>query len=212
MLRDFLTLRSPAEAELIEKRSRFIAYARPVESETEAAEILAAIRVEHRDATHHVYAYQIGRQNELQRSNDDGEPSGTAGRPVLDAIRQAGLQNSMVVVVRYFGGTLLGTGGLVRAYGQAAALGIAAAGIVKKVPALRLAFSCPYPLWGKLESGLAAHACQPEQLQFREVVELNCLLPVAEKAAFFRWLQELSGGSISPLVLEEDVFLSREPE
>ncbi|MEE0775862.1 MAG: YigZ family protein, partial [Bacillota bacterium] len=113
---DKIILAKDAEVELIEKKSRFIGYCSIAHSEEEAQSFIESIKKKHWDATHNVYAYQIGKHSEIQRSTDDGEPSGTAGRPVLEVIKGEGLTDAVVVVTRYFGGTLLGTGGLVRAY------------------------------------------------------------------------------------------------
>ena len=131
MLAEYTTILNGAEAELIEKKSRFIATVRPVKDENEAKAFIGEMRKKYWDATHNVFAYQIGERNEIQRSSDDGEPQGTAGKPVLDVLMGGDIKNTAVVVTRYFGGTLLGTGGLVRAYGRSAKLGIEEAGIAK---------------------------------------------------------------------------------
>lgn len=125
----YITLAREAEAEFEEKHSRFISRAAPVKSEAEAADLLRRVRADYPGATHYVWAYTM-RNGAQARYTDDGEPSGTAGRPVLDVIVKSGCDNSCVVVVRYFGGTLLGAGGLVRAYARSAAIALEAAGIV----------------------------------------------------------------------------------
>ncbi len=131
---DYKTVRAAASGELTEKRSRFIGYCKPVSTEEEATAFIASIRSRHWDARHNVYAYSL-REGNLRRYSDDGEPSGTAGMPVLDVLQKSGVTDVCVVVTRYFGGVLLGTGGLVRAYSQAARLGLNAAQVV---PALLL--------------------------------------------------------------------------
>ncbi|MBO4872538.1 MAG: YigZ family protein [Lachnospiraceae bacterium] len=123
----YLLLMYPAEGEYESKRSRFLARAVPVRSEEEAAAVLSARRKEHYAARHHCYAYVLGPKNETVRFSDDGEPSGTAGKPILETLLGSGLHNALVVVTRYFGGTLLGTGGLVRAYAAAAKAALDAA-------------------------------------------------------------------------------------
>ncbi len=128
MLDEYTTVLNRAEAEMIEKKSRFIATVSPAATEEEAKNFIAEMRKKYWDATHNVFAYQIGERNEIQRSSDDGEPQGTAGKPVLDVLVGEDIKNTVVVVTRYFGGTLLGTGGLVRAYGRSAKLGIEEAG------------------------------------------------------------------------------------
>ena len=146
-----ITIATPTTAELIEKKSRFIGQAFPVNNEQEAQDQLAAIRTKHRAARHNVYAWVIGADNEFMRSSDDGEPAGTGGRPVLEAIKKSGLQNIMIVVTRYFGGILLGSGGLTRAYGKAAQLAIDEAAVIKRLPAQKYAITCSYPYLSKTE-------------------------------------------------------------
>lgn len=146
-----ITIAAAATAELIEKKSRFIGQAFPVNDEQEAQEQLAAVKSKHRAARHHVYAWVIGVNNEFMRSSDDGEPAGTGGRPVLETIKKTGLQNILVVVTRYFGGILLGSGGLTRAYGKAAQMALEAAPIVQKTHAQKYAITCGYPYLSKTE-------------------------------------------------------------
>ena len=127
----YKTVQNHAETLLVEKKSKFYSNVCPVESEEEALEFLATIKKKYSDATHNVYAYIID-ENNIFRYSDDGEPGGTAGMPVLDTIRKEGLVDVIVVVTRYFGGTLLGTGGLVHAYGASAKQGLIEAGIVTR--------------------------------------------------------------------------------
>ena len=124
MLDEYLTLGSTGSDMVVIRRSKFIGVAGPATDEAMALSLLESVKSEHKQATHHVYAYQIGENNQLQRFSDDGEPSGTAGMPVLEVIKQMDLRNVVVVVTRYFGGTLLGAGGLVRAYTEGAKIGI----------------------------------------------------------------------------------------
>ena len=127
----YKTVADEAETLMIEKKSKFYSHVKPVQNEEEALEFLGRIRSENRDATHNVYAYVID-ENNIFRYSDDGEPSGTAGMPVLDTIRKSGITDVIVVVTRYFGGTLLGTGGLVHAYGASARQGLAEAGVITR--------------------------------------------------------------------------------
>lgn len=126
----FLMTLEGGEGEIVEKKSRFIATVRPVASEEEALAFIEEMKKKYWDARHNCSAFVIGRNQELMRFSDDGEPQGTAGKPMLDVLLGAGLHNTAVVVTRYFGGTLLGTGGLVRAYGGAAALALQKARVV----------------------------------------------------------------------------------
>ena len=120
MLEKYVTIKGTGQAEVVEKKSRFIANVVPVHSEEEAMAEIEKFRKKYYDARHNVFAFQVGNEKQLQRYSDDGEPSGTAGMPVLDVIRGRDIHDVLIVVTRYFGGTLLGTGGLVRAYGQSA--------------------------------------------------------------------------------------------
>ena len=128
----YLTIAEPAEAIYKERSSKFLTYAYPVESEEEIQELLDAVRTEYYDATHHCYAYRLGPQGEVFRANDDGEPSGTAGKPILGQLLSADLTNCLVVVVRYFGGTKLGVSGLIQAYKESTAEVIAVSNIIEK--------------------------------------------------------------------------------
>ena len=120
MLEQYKTVLEQGQQEIVEKKSRFIATVRPVKTEEEAKSFIEEIKKIYWNATHNVFAYQIGERNEIQRFSDDGEPQGTAGMPVLDVLQREDIKNTAIVVTRYFGGTLLGTGGLVRAYGKSA--------------------------------------------------------------------------------------------
>lgn len=146
----YKTVAKGAQAELIERKSRFIATVRPVATESEALGLIEEMRTQYRDATHNVYAYIIG-ENNIMRYSDDGEPSGTAGVPVLEVLRKEGLIDVAVVVTRYFGGTLLGAGGLVRAYGACAKRGVDASGIVTRTLCDLVKVSCDYTTFGKVQ-------------------------------------------------------------
>ena len=147
----YQTIAKAAQDEFVEKRSRFIGYAKPVVTEAEAIAFVEAIRAKHREATHNVYAY-IVRENNIARYSDDGEPHGTAGMPVLEVMRGAELQDIAVVVTRYFGGTLLGTGGLVRAYGKGAKIAIEAAGIVRMALCDVCSMTFDYSYYARLQA------------------------------------------------------------
>ena len=128
----YLTIAEPAEAIYKERSSKFLTYAYPVESEGEIKELLDALRKQYYDATHHCYAYRLGAHGEMFRANDDGEPSGTAGKPILGQLLSANLTNCLVVVVRYFGGTKLGVSGLIQAYKESTAEVLAVSHIIEK--------------------------------------------------------------------------------
>lgn len=146
----YKTVYGMGNAEIVEKKSRFIASVKPVATEDEAIAFVNEIKTKYRDAKHNVYAYVVSKNN-ISRFTDDGEPSGTAGAPVLDVILKEGLTDTAIVVTRYFGGTLLGTGGLVRAYGKAAKDGVISAKITEKIYCHEVQISLPYDLLGKIK-------------------------------------------------------------
>ena len=192
----YLTLAGPGEAETLDKHSRFIAHARPVTGEEQAKQFIAEMRALYPDATHNVYAYAL--RGGLLRWSDDGEPGGTSGQPTLNALRSAGVEDACCVVTRYFGGILLGSGGLVRAYGNAARLAVQAAGTVRRVPFTRCVFSCSYPLYDRLCRLLRDTGAQVENSSFGAQVEVIYTVPqgLAERAA--RLLAENSAGAVLP--------------
>ena len=147
----YRTIYTYGEEETIINKSRFIGYAMPIETEEEALEFIEKIKTKHRDATHNVYAYVLGKDSNAQRFSDDGEPSGTAGIPVLEVIKKENLRNVVVVVTRYFGGIKLGTGGLIRAYTRGAKIGLDAGTIVDMVLHSRIKIRIDYTLYGRIE-------------------------------------------------------------
>ena len=192
----FFTLAKVGQARLTEKKSNFFASAAPVETEEEVQAILSDIRSRRREANHHVYAYTIGPDEQIQRSNDAGEPGGTAGRPCLEAIKKAGLKNTLVVVSRYFGGILLGAGGLTRAYGKAAAMAIEAAEIVEKIPAASFCLTFDYTLLGRIESFFLNENYPIEQKNYSQDISFLCLIPEDSKEKTVQKLTELTGGRL----------------
>lgn len=177
------SVKSRAEAEMTEKRSRFIATVKPVNSEDEALEFLAEIRRKYWDAKHNVYAYVI-RENNIQRYSDDGEPAGTAGAPVLEYLKKQNLSNLAVVVTRYFGGILLGTGGLVRAYSQSARLGVEAAGIVEMIECMRVTVGCDYTLLGIVRNEISKFDLVNGDIIYTDKVEIPLYVPTPEVELF----------------------------
>lgn len=151
MSKDYKTVSRSAKDEFIEKRSRFIGYCKPISSEQEAIDFINEKRGEHWNATHNVYAYSL-REGNIKRYSDDGEPSGTAGMPTLDVITKNEIYDVCVVVTRYFGGVLLGTGGLVRAYSHGAKLALDAGGIVLMQSCDICSLKCSYNQYGKITS------------------------------------------------------------
>ncbi len=151
MLKDYKTVQNSAKDEFVEKRSRFIGYCKPVSNEQEAIDFINEKRSEHWNATHNVYAYSL-REGNIKRYSDDGEPSGTAGMPTLDVIVKNEIYDVCVVITRYFGGVLLGTGGLVRAYSHGAKIALEASEIVMMQNCLICTVRCTYNQYGKVSS------------------------------------------------------------
>ncbi|MDD4571593.1 MAG: YigZ family protein [Clostridia bacterium] len=211
-MQTYFTIRGKGEAELIEKKSRFIGYAYSVASEEEAVEFVESIKAKHSDATHNVYAYQAGEQDEIQRSSDDGEPSGTAGRPVLEVIKKSNLKNTAVVVTRYFGGVLLGAGGLVRAYSRVAALALKKAGVVEKIPAKGYSLTMDYNFWGKVENLLNQNQKEYELLDtsFMEKITVFCAVSQDAEEGFLNKIREIGNGAITVLPLLNEYWLECE--
>lgn len=210
-MQEILTLSEPVQAELIEKKSRFIGYAAPVETEEAAQAFLQEIRTRHRDATHNCYAYQVGEHNQYQRSSDDGEPSGTAGRPILEVIKGSGLSNIIVVVTRYFGGTLLGTGGLVRAYSASAQAALAEGERVRLVAAAAWALTVEYQQWQRLEGWLATEGYPVQDVRFTDKVDVRFMTPVGAADNLPERLAELLNARLTPVLLD-DAAVMRQSE
>lgn len=180
--------------EVVEKKSRFIAQVFPIKSEEEALEILARVRKKHYDARHNCFAYVLGEKNETERCSDDGEPSGTAGRPMLDIITGQGIHDALVVVTRYFGGTLLGTGGLVRAYSAATRAGLENCTIKEKKRGYSVAVTTDYGALGKVQHTAAEMDVAEERSEYGEQVELVYTVPEERVDAFEKEITEKTGG------------------
>ena len=185
------------QAELVEKKSRFIANVRPVESEAEAVAFIDEMKKKYWDARHNCSAFVIGTKAELTRCSDDGEPSGTAGRPMLEVLLGEGVRNVAVVVTRYFGGVLLGAGGLTRAYAKSAKDALDAAGKARMRLWSAVTVDCPYPMLERLKLLAAAHGGTVEGTDFGAAVSVRILLPQENAAGFDAALTELSAGTMT---------------
>ena len=198
----YRTIEAPARDEFIERRSRFIGHIAPVATDEEAVAFVNAIREQHREATHNVYAYVL-RQDQLTRFSDDGEPQGTAGKPVLEVVLREGLVDVAVVVTRYFGGILLGAGGLVRAYAPGAKTAIDAARVLNMQPAALVELDMGYDFYGKATYILPQYEVQVTDSRFEEGVRLQLLCKTSRLAALTHQLRELSAGTVAPVILDE---------
>ena len=176
MTEQYKTVYEGGEGEIVEKKSRFIATVRPVETEEEALAFIEEMKKKYWDARHNCSAYVLGERQELMRCSDDGEPSQTAGKPMMDVLTGAGLTNVAVVVTRYFGGTLLGTGGLVRAYSGAVKEGIAASKIGTMRYGVRLKICTDYNGIGRIQYILRQNGLEAEDTVYTDQVELTVLL------------------------------------
>ena len=182
------------EGEIVEKKSRFIASTASVRDEADAAAFHEQIRKKYWDAGHHCMAFVLGERNEISRANDDGEPSGTAGRPILDVLMNAGVRNACIVVTRYFGGVLLGTGGLVRAYGRAAKEGLDASLLLDRIHGKKLAVTCDYNDVGRLQYIAGTRGYDPVSSQYAENAKITYLIPAEEADAFLSEITEMTAG------------------
>ncbi len=194
MLESYKTVYQGGEAQILEKKSRFIGTVRPVGSEEEAGAFLEEMRKKYWDATHNCFAGTAGEHREWTRAADDGEPSGTAGRPMLDVLLGEDLYNTAVVVTRYFGGTLLGTGGLVRAYSRAVQEALKACVIIEKRHGVLLEIGTDYTDLGRIQYILGQRQIQPLRSEYTDRVLLEAVLPAAEEHSLRKALTEGTGG------------------
>lgn len=198
----YITLGQYSAEEYIVKKSRFIGYAKPVKTEQDAIAFIEEIKKKHWDATHNVYAYAL-REGSIKRFSDDGEPQGTAGMPVLNVITQEGITDCVVVVTRYFGGILLGGGGLVRAYSHSAKLAVDGAGIITLVPWLVLNISCDYTLYGKIEALVRDFDGVVCDTVFTDNVNISFRIEKEKLNSFDKKLKDSTNGKVGFEVIEE---------
>lgn len=197
-----------AVGEIIEKKSRFIASIKPVNDESEAVAFIDEIKKKYWDARHNCSAFVIGDHNELTRCSDDGEPSGTAGRPMLEVLLGEEVHNVAVVVTRYFGGVLLGTGGLVRAYQAAVKEGLASAKLATQRKGMIYALTMDYNEWGKVQSFLASNSYTIENTDYSDKVFSRIIVPTAEKEHASKQLVEITNGKIQMEEVGECTYLA----
>lgn len=204
-MNSFKTVKQAASDEFIVNKSRFIGHAAPAETEEAALAFLQRIRQEHKDATHNCYAYIIGQNAGIMRFSDDGEPGGTAGMPILEVMRARGVVNVCVVVTRYFGGILLGAGGLVRAYSHGSALALTAAQVAVMEKSQRWLVEIAYPRWDMVLHNLKSQPVQIEKTEFAATV--TCTLLMREKDAdnVLSLVDTLTDGQAEKL-MEEQVY------
>ena len=202
-MKEYLVPTGDGEAQFIERRSRFIGHIFLTETEEEALAFLAEMRETYKDATHNCYAYIVGANMGIMRYSDDGEPGGTAGMPIIEVMKARGVTNCAVVVTRYFGGILLGAGGLVRAYSRGAAEAVNACGVGVMHPTARYLLEVPYPMLGRLEFFLKTEPVIVEEKQFADAVILTLVVRTSDEEAFAARLTNMSEGRLDPLRCEE---------
>ena len=201
----YRTVKKESVAELVEKKSRFIARVCPVSTEQEALDFLASVRAENRTASHNVFAYRL-RERNLSRYSDDGEPSGTAGLPVLDILDRGEITDTVIVVTRYFGGTLLGTGGLVRAYSSAARMGVKEAGVVLMKIAGSYRFSCGYSDYDKAVRIIRDAQADMIGSEFMDEVTISYTADDQKADKIEKALVEMTRGKGRPELIEKGFF------
>ncbi|CAH1217424.1 MULTISPECIES: YigZ family protein [Paenibacillus] len=194
MLEQYRTVRSPGSREVVIRKSRFIGHVMPVDNEEEAVQFIENIKKQHWNATHNCSAYMIGERDEIQRQSDDGEPSGTAGKPILEVIRNQQVKNVAIVVTRYFGGIMLGAGGLIRAYTDGAVLALEAGEVITRVLRREVFVQIDYTWLGKVENELRSRAIKTGETAFTDTVTLLCLPRNDEGDAFMAWITDLTQG------------------
>lgn len=194
MSKEYKTLLSYGEDEIIIEKSKFIGYATPVESEEEAIAFIERIKTKHWNATHNVPAYIVGENNEIQRYSDDKEPSGTAGLPVLEVIKKENLKDVVVVVTRYFGGTKLGTGGLVRAYIKGARIALEAAKIVTKKLHKLIIVTIDYTMLGKVQNEILQNGYLIKETKYDDMVHFYVYVLVDSLDRFEIQITEWTSG------------------
>ena len=202
-LKGYKTVLREARDEVVIHKSRFIGHAAPVSSTEEALRFLARIREEHRDATHNCYAYIIGRNAGIMRYSDDGEPSGTAGMPIIEVMKARGVVDCAVVVTRYFGGILLGAGGLVRAYSHTCALALDAARVCQMHPTERWLFEVAYPLWDRVQHALKSLPARLVGTDFAAAVSFELDMKTADTERVLAELTRVTDGRVESLKEEE---------
>jgi uncharacterized YigZ family protein len=206
MRKDYKTVKGYGEKEIVISKSRFIAYVDRAETEEEAMEFINKIKKKHHNATHNCSCYMIGEHDEIQKANDDGEPSGTAGVPMLEVLKKQGLKDTVVVVTRYFGGIKLGAGGLVRAYGKATTEGIAAAQVVERRLHHVMKVSIDYTWLGKVENEIRNSKYTLAEIQYTESVDVIVHVLKDDEQAFVDWITELTNGQ-AEITCTDKIFI-----
>lgn len=204
MRKDYHTIQGYGESEIIIQKSRFLTYVSRAETEQQAQNFINNIKEKHKSANHNCSAYIIGEHDNIQKANDDGEPNGTAGVPMLEVLKKQGLQDTVVVVTRYFGGIKLGGGGLIRAYGKATTEGIDAAKVVERKLHHLMKISIDYTWLGKVENEVRNSVYPLKEINYAELVEVMVFTKADEEETFINWMAEMTNGQAKIELVEKE--------
>lgn len=205
----YKTLHDFGSDEIIIEKSTFIGYAKPIKTEEEAVEFVNEIKKKHKDATHNVWAYTVGKNMNIQRYSDDGEPQGTAGIPTLEVIKKEDLRDVVVVVTRYFGGIKLGAGGLVRAYTKGAKVGLEAAKIIEKVMYQEVKIKIDYNQLGKIQNEIMNMGYFVKDTIYEDNVEMIVYSRISEVDSLTSRMVDITSAT-AEIVLGEEFYLSEQ--
>ena len=211
MLKSYFTIKETGSHEIIIQKSRFIGHVKRTETEEEAQQFIQEIKKLHYNATHNCSAYMIGEHNQIQKANDDGEPSGTAGVPILEVLKKKDLKDTTVVVTRYFGGIKFGAGGLIRAYSKSTSEAITHVGVVNRQLMNHVKATVDYTLLGKLENELRSSSFLLKHIDYLEKVSFHVYVEVDHVESFHKWLVDMTNGQVEfeeveELYIETDVI------
>lgn len=206
----YITIRNRGEDRFEEKKSEFIGYAKRVENEEDAKAFVAEIKNMHKQARHNCWAYIIGEKMNIQRYSDDGEPQGTAGIPILEVMKKNNITDCAVVVTRYFGGILLGAGGLTRAYTKGASIALKAGGVVEKLEGLKLSFEMEYDLFGKIQYLCGQNLWHIEETEYTDKVIVHILAEKHMADIIESEIVESTSGKVIVRRSEEGIYFKEE--
>lgn len=193
----FLSIKNHVEIIEYIQKSKFISQVFPINSEDEALNIISTVKKKYYKATHNVYSYILGKNQKIQKCTDDGEPSGTAGIPILEIIKKENLNNTLIIVTRYFGGIKLGAGGLIRAYAHMAKIGIENSEVIKNVLCEKIQIAVDYTYWGKLENDCNNHEFKMHKIEFLDKVYIIFYLQEFQKNDFYKLIRDITNGDVS---------------
>lgn len=207
---NYVTIRNYGEDSFLEKKSEFIGYAKRCETEEEAKAFVTEIKNMHKQATHNCYAYVIGENMGIQRYSDDGEPQGTAGIPILEVMKKSNITDCAIVVTRYFGGILLGAGGLTRAYTKGASVALKAAGVVEKVKGVKITLDMEYDMLGKFQYKCNEKNWHIEDTEYTDKVSVHMIAELDVASEIEKTAIEISNGKIITSKEDEKIYFKEE--